>query len=159
MTRGPIVLEGYGFREIRPSNGGVRVGFSGSTDLSPRGVARTIEQAHASSEFSKFPAKDVSLPTKTEAATGVESWDPGLWERPEESIARYAAELIAPFDGRKDARPSFGSLRLALIETTFANSAGAEGRARKTHVEVEFAVRSDSGPEGPMAGEYLDQPA
>jgi predicted Zn-dependent protease len=154
MSRGPIVLEGYGYREIRPSNGGVRVGFAGSTDLSHRGIARTIEQAHTAGEFSKFPAKEVALPARTEAAAGVESWDPELWERPEESIARYAEELLAPFDGRKDARPSFGSLRLALIEATFANSAGAEGRARKTNVEFEFAVRSASGPEGPKAGEY-----
>ncbi|MCI4358249.1 MAG: TldD/PmbA family protein [Thermoplasmata archaeon] len=154
MTRGPIQLEGYGYRVIAPHNGGVRVGFAGSTDVSTAGVARTIEEATIASRFSSFPAKDVSLPGSLPSSGTVLSADPELWARPEASIERFVSEVLAPFDGRKDVRPSFGSLRVALIDVTFANSSGAKASFQRTSAELEFAVRSTAGPEGPGSGEY-----
>ena len=43
---------------------------------------------------------------------------------------------------------------MALIEVTFTNSAGAEGRFQRTLAEFEFAVRSNGGAEGRPPGEY-----
>ncbi|HEV2519162.1 MAG TPA: TldD/PmbA family protein [Thermoplasmata archaeon] len=154
MQRGPIVLEGYGFREIRPADGGVRVGFAGSTDLTDAGIDRTIEAAGTAGGFSSFPAKDVALPKALESPGTVEGADPNLWEHPEAAIDRFVEELLAPLEGRKDVRPSFGSVRVALSEITFANANGVETRFHRTVAELEFAVRSVAGPEGPSAGEY-----
>ncbi|HEV2167238.1 MAG TPA: hypothetical protein VGS23_09745, partial [Thermoplasmata archaeon] len=154
MRRGPILLEGYGFREIQPADGGVRIGFAGSTDLSERGIERTADEASTAGRFASFPAKEVTLPASTGSSTSVETVDPELWDHPETSIDRFLSEILAPLEGRTDVRPSFGSLRVSLVEVTFTNSSGAEGRRRRTVAELEFAIRSTDGGEGRPPGEY-----
>ncbi len=154
MLRGPITVEGFGYREIRPSGDGVRIGFAASCDLTERGIARAVQAATRAGEYASFPAKGVELPYELPRGLNVETVDPSLWGRPAESIEAYVSALLAPFSGRPDPVPSFGSVRVTLSETTLANSAGAFGRYPRTTADLEFAIRASGGPEGAPAGEY-----
>jgi predicted Zn-dependent protease len=154
MRRGPLTLEGFGYREIRPAENGVHVGFAASTDLTPRGIARSVELAERAAAFASFPAKGVTLPGEESTPPSAESMDPALWERPEEVLDRYIHALLTPYEQERKVRPSFGSVRVSLIEASIANSAGLETGFRKTAAEIEFAVRTEAGPGGRPRGEY-----
>ncbi len=155
MARGPIVLEGYGVRLLRPRGGRTGVGFQASTDLSDDGVGSALAEAEAVSRHSVFPAKSVALPS-TAASRGapVDVRDRALWERPMEALEAHVATLLAAFDGKADVAPSFGSLRATLTEASIANSSGARASFAHTTVELELAVKAFGGPEGPPPGEY-----
>jgi predicted Zn-dependent protease len=154
MRRGPLMLEGFGYREIRPAENGVHVGFAASTDLTPRGIARSVEQAERAGAYASFPAKGVKLPGEEASPPDAESMDAALWERPEAVMERYLHALLEPYGGERRVRPSFGSVRVSLTQVSIANSEGLETGFRKTAAEIEFAVRAEAGPEGRPRGEY-----
>ncbi|HEV2428462.1 MAG TPA: metallopeptidase TldD-related protein, partial [Thermoplasmata archaeon] len=154
MRRGPIELEGYGIRLIRPRTGGVGVGFASSTDLSDRGIDRAIDDARAAGSQGLFPAASVELPSSSASAVAVESVDRELWARPEERLERFVEGLLEPFGSGTGPSASFGSVRATLAEATIANSSGIERRYVRSQVDLEFAVKSSDGPEGPAPGEY-----
>jgi len=155
MIRGPIALEGYGLRILRPREGKTGVGFQASTDLSPAGIRATLEDAEQNTRHSEFPASRVELPASARGGTPTaEIVDRRLWEKPLDSIDAYVAELIRGFGSHKDATPSFGSVRATLSETSIANSAGLRVQFPQTMVDFEVAVKSFGGPEGAPPGEY-----
>jgi len=154
MVRGPIRLEGYGIRLIRPSEAGSQVGFAASSDPSEAGVDRTLADAETSGRHARFPAKSIDLPGPGGPTATVETVDRGLWERPEPTLEAIVAELLRPFDRSGETVPSFGSVRATLSEGSLANSAGAARRYARTVIDLEFAVKSSGGPEGAPPGEY-----
>lgn len=155
MERGPLSIEGFGLRVFRPRGDQYGVGFVAATDLSEKGIARAASDAEATSAFARFPTKRVELPsTVNGAAPSVETVDRHLWESPIDTLREYVHALIAPFDGRRNVVPSFGSVRAALSEFTLTNSEGIQRRMRRTSVELEFAVKAFGGPEGRAPGEY-----
>lgn len=155
MIRGPIRLEGYGVRLLRPHDGLIRVGFAASNDLSDAGIDGASERAEAAARFSRFPARRVDLPSSVAAhAPPVENQDRDLWERPMETLLAYRDRLLAAFEGSRDEVLSFGSLRATLTETTLTNSEGIQRQYGHTLVDVELAVKATGGPEGAAPGEY-----
>jgi predicted Zn-dependent protease len=153
LVRGPILLEGIGLRVFRPQEGATRIGYQATTDLTPEGLRQVAADATALAEHSSFPAKTVPLPDGHRAAD-VEVRDPRLWERPMDVLQEYIDALLAPFDGKQDVAPSFGSVRAALTETTITNSAGLKVAYPHTTVWIEMAVKAYGGPEGRPPGEY-----
>ena len=114
LTRGPIILEGYGLRLLRDRQGKTAVGFQASTDASEEGVRAVVEDAEAVSRFSEFPAKNVTLPsTARGGAPGPEVADPALWDDAPGVINAYTASLIA-----------------ALTRSMFLMTTGTFGAAR-----------------------------
>lgn len=155
LLRGPLELEGYGLRVFRSRDGGMGIGFQSSTDLSDDGIRAAAADAASLAPRSEFPAKKIDLPGSSAGNGGaVEVSDPRLWDRPMEAVQEFAEALLAPFDGRTDVLPSFGSVRATLFDTTLANSAGLHESFHHTLVELEFAVRAVGGPEGRPPGEY-----
>jgi predicted Zn-dependent protease len=155
LVRGPIHLEGYGVRLLRPVEGQTSVGFASATDLSDAGIDRTLLDAETASRYSRFPARSVELPKAGAMSPGhVDTVDLRLWERPQEALDAFVAELVRSFGDRTDAMPSFGSVRATLAEVTIANSEGAERRFARTRVDLEVAVKSSGGAEGAPPGEY-----
>ena len=154
MRRAPVELEGYGLRVFRPVDDALGVGTSSSSDLSDAGVDRQATEADAAAKYARFPARRIELPGPAGHAQEVEVVDRRLWEHPVETLESYVAALLAPLDGKKDVRPSFGSVRGTLIETTLANSEGLQRRFSHTSFEVEFAVKAFGGAEGAPPGEY-----
>ena len=155
MVRGPMELEGYGIRVFRFRDEGTGTGFQASSDLSAPGVEEAYRTAESLSAFSKFPAPKVDLPSGTNRTlASVEILDPALWDRPMESLEGYVHDLFTAFEGRREVGPSFGSVRATLTETTLANSAGRRAAYAHASVDLEIAVKSSGGPEGPPPGEY-----
>lgn len=155
MTRGPIELEGYGLRVLRPREGKVGSGFQASTDLTDAGVRTALADAETIARHAAFPAKSVELPAESRShAAPVEVRDRRLWDRPMDSLDDYVAALLAAFDGVTDVVPSFGSVRATLVEATIANSQGIRQSFAHTKVEFEIAVKAFGGPEGVPPGEY-----
>ena len=60
LERGPVTVEGYGLRLIRPHGDGVGTGFQASTDLSPEGVKAVISDAETTARYTEFPARSVA---------------------------------------------------------------------------------------------------
>ncbi len=155
MVRGPIQLEGYGIRLFRPVGGEMRVGFAASNDLSDAGIDSALAAAESAGRLSRFPARRLDLPSAVAAhAPSVENRDPALWDRPMEALDAYRAALLAPFDGRANESPSFGSIRATLTETTLTNSEGIQRAYAHTLADLEFAVKATGGAEGAAPGEY-----
>ncbi len=156
MERGPIRLEGFGLRLLRPQGEASGVGFAAGTDLSDASIDLRTADAEATAKFARFPARRVELPTTAITGPGpsVETVDRGLWEHPLESLHDFVHALTSAFEGRKGAVPSFGSVRATLAEATLTNSEGIHHHWRHTLVDLEVAVKSFDGPEGPPPGEY-----
>ncbi len=155
LARGPLVLEGFGLRVLRPREGQLGIGFQATTDLSPEGIHRAAEAAESTASGSLYPAKSADLPgSSPSAGDEVPIRDAALWEHPDERLREFVATVSAAFEGRQGLSPSFGSVRATLSEASIANSAGLRLRSASTSVELEIAVQSTEGPEGPPPGEY-----
>jgi TldD protein len=155
LSRGPIVLEGYGVRVLRAHDGVTGVGYQASTDYSPEGVRAAVEDAETVARFGQFPAKHPELPGKQPNGTRVGTIvDPVLWADPRAALDGHVAALIAAFEGRSGVVPSFGSVKATLTEVSLANSSGFAGSYAHTVVETEVAVKAYGGPEGRPPGEY-----
>ncbi len=154
LVRGPVSVEGYGLRVLRPHDDALGAGFQSSTDLSPAGVARVAEEAESNAQYAKFPAKSVQLPESVAKDPSVEIADPAIWEDPAGSLQRHIAALQKAFESEPDASVTFGSVKAVLTETTLANSAGLEGSYAHTSVLTELGVLATGGPEGRAPGEY-----
>jgi len=154
MLRAPVELEGYGLRVFRRAEEKMGVGFAASTDLRDAGVEAALAAAEGAAQYARFPARRVELPGTAGGPADVAIVDRGLWDRPVESVERFVATLLAPFEGRAHEQPSFGSVRATLVETTLANSEGIQRRYHHTMLEVEIAVKATGGPEGAPPGEY-----
>ena len=155
LTRGPMVLEGYGVRLLRALDGQTGVGYQASTDFSDEGVRAAVNDAEKYSRFNQFPAKHPELPSgHPPNGNGPRIVDPALWSDPAGALDRFAAALLAAFERRKGAAPSFSSVKATLTETSVANSAGFAYSYAHTAVETEVAVKAFGGPEGRPPGEY-----
>ncbi|HTP54049.1 MAG TPA: TldD/PmbA family protein [Thermoplasmata archaeon] len=155
MIRGPIALEGYGIRVLRPHNGSTGSGFQASTDLTDAGIRAALEDAETVARFSEFPAKKVELPGRAPSpGDRAEILDRRLWDDPLKAVEAHIAALLSGFEGRKEIVPSFGSVRATLSETTIANSSGLRTSYAHTLVDLEVAVKAFGGPEGAPPGEY-----
>jgi|GEM_PF-351174 len=155
LTRGPIVLEGYGLRLLRAIDGQTGIGYQASTDPSDEGVRAAVEDAEKFARFNQFPAQHPELPSgRPPVGTGVTIVDPALWSNPSGSLEGFAAALLAAFEGRNGVVPSFSSVKATLVETSIANSAGLAHAYPHTVVETEVAVKAFGGPEGRPPGEY-----
>jgi predicted Zn-dependent protease len=155
LTRGPIVLEGYGLRLLRGIDGQTGVGYQASTDPSDEGVRAAVEGAEKFARFNQFPAHHPELPSgRPPTRSGLAIVDPALWSNPSGALEGFAAALVAGFEGRKGVVPSFSSVKATLVETSIANSAGLAYAYAHTVVETEVAVKAFGGPEGRPPGEY-----
>ena len=155
LTRGPMVLEGYGLRLLRAIDGQTGVGYQASTDFSDEGVRAAVKDAEKYARFNQFPAKHPELPSgRPPTGDGPKIVDPALWSDPSGALERFAAALLAAFEGRKGAVPSFSSVKATLTEASVANSAGLAHSYAHTAVETEIAVKAFGGPEGRPPGEY-----
>lgn len=155
LTRGPMVLEGFGLRVLRASDGQTGIGYRASTDFSPDGIRAAVEDAERLAGFNQFPAKHPQLPTGSPTTgNGGKILDPALWSDPAGALDRFAFALLAAFEGRKGAVPSFSALRATLTETSIANSTGLSCGYAHTVAESEVAVKAFGGPEGRPPGEY-----
>jgi predicted Zn-dependent protease len=155
LTRGPMVLEGFGVRVLRARDDQTGVGFRASTEFSAEAIRAAVEDAERLSRFNQFPAKRPELPAPSPSSgTGGKIVDAALWADPARALERFAAALVAAFDGRKGAVPSFSSIRATLTETSIANSAGLSAAYAHTVAETEVAVKAFGGPEGRAPAEY-----
>ena len=154
LVRGPIALEGYGIRLLRPRAETLGTGFQSSTDLSEEGIARVVADAETVARHSEFPAPKAELPSSGPAGPSLDIRDLALWDRPRETLDRYVDALVAAFEGEKEVTASFGSIKVSLMETSIANSSGLHAAYSHTGVETEVAVQSFGGPEGAPPGEY-----
>lgn len=154
MRRAPIELEGYGLRLFLPGESTLGVGTASSTDLSDAGVDRSLADAEGAGKLGRFPARRIELPGPAGHPASVEVVDRALRERPVETLETFVHDLLEAFHGRKDERPSFGSVRATVCEMTLANSEGLQRRYQHTLAEVEVAVKASGGAEGAPPGEY-----
>lgn len=154
LERGPILVEGYGLRLIRPHGDGVGTGFQASTDLSPEGIKAVISDAEATARHTEFPARSVELPTGKGRAHDVPVVDPKLWADPAGTVRAYVDALLHSFEGRKGVVPTFGSVKAVLSELSISNSAGLRVAYPSTSVELELGVKAFGGPEGGPPGEF-----
>jgi predicted Zn-dependent protease len=156
MARGPIALEGYGLRLLRPRGEETGRGFAASTDLRDEAIDRRAADAEATARHSTFPARRVELPSTAISGPGssVDTVDRTVWDRPLDRLEEFVHALATAFEGRAQEVPSFGSVRAALLEATLTNSEGIRHHWQHTLVDVEVAVKSAGGPEGAPPGEY-----
>jgi predicted Zn-dependent protease len=155
LTRGPIVLEGFGLRLLTSNDGQTGVGYQASTDFSDEGIRSAIADAERFARFNRFPAKHPGLPSgRATVSNESKIVDSELWTDPSAALDRFGSALLAAFEGRQGVVPSFSSVKATLIETSLANSAGLAYAYAHTVVETEVAVKSFGGPEGPPPGEY-----
>ena len=154
LERGPVAVEGFGVRLLRPRGTTLGVGFQASTDASPAGVAAAVETAGQVAQHGEFPAKAVELPGGAASAPSVPVVDPKLWADPLGALRDYVDTLLGGFDGRSGVVPSFGSVKAMLAELTLSNSSGLRVSYPSTVVELELAIKAFGGPEGPPPGEF-----
>lgn len=155
LVRGPISIEGYGLRVLRPRNGKLGTGFQASSDLSDDGIRSTLGEAETVARHAEFPAASVGLPSSTPAAHGdLALVDRALWEDPAQAITAYLDELRSQFAGRQGVALSFGAVRTTRLRSSVANSSGLRASYTHTLVELELAVKASGGPEGAPPGEY-----
>lgn len=153
-VRGPITVEGYGLRLFRPRGQVLGTGFQASTDLSLEGIRTVVKDAELAARHAEFPARSVELPSGARGRPEVEVVDRALWADPPRAIRAYLDALLAPFEGRKGAAPTFGSVKATLSELTIANSSGLRVGFPSTFVQLELGVKAFGGPEGSPPGEY-----
>jgi len=155
LTRGPILLEGYGVRVIRNVDDQVGVGFQSSTVFTDEGIAKAVQDAEQFSRFNRFPAKSVELPAGRPTVNGgPKVVDPSLWSDPMGSLQRFAETLVDSVGRRKGTALTFGSALATLSESSVANSTGLTVAYPHTVIELEVAVKAFGGPEGRPPGEY-----
>jgi predicted Zn-dependent protease len=154
LVRGPILLEGYGIRLLRRRGEILGVGSQASTDLSDEGIQRVVSEAEKIARFSSFPAPKAELPAPSGTASSVDILDPALGRDTPRVLEAYVAALRDAFERTPDAVPTFGSVKVTLVETTLANSAGLSAQYPHSMVEEEVAVKAFGGPEGRPPGEY-----
>ena len=154
VERGPITVDGYGVRVLRPRSGKLGTGFVASTDLSPAGIADAAHTAEATTQHTEFPAKSVELPSTGGSAPGMPIVDPRLWSEPARTVRDYAETVLRAFDGRRGVAPSFGSVKVLLSEVSLTNSAGLNVSYPSTLAELELAVKADGEGEGRPPGEF-----
>ncbi len=155
LERAPVLSEGYGIRLLRPRDGKIGTGFQASNDFSEAGIRESVTGAAAVAARSEFPAPSVALPGSVSGGGSTpEILDPALWARPLDSARAYVQSVFSAFDPHPHEAISFGSVKVSLVETSIANSAGARVRYPHTVVETEFAVKATGGPEGAPPGEY-----
>ncbi len=154
LERGPVTVEGYGLRVFRPHGEGLGAGFQASTDTTEEGLRAAVDDAETTARYAEFPARSVSLPADGHAMPSVPIVDEKLWREPMDAIHEYVRSLLAPFEGRRGAAPSFGSVRATLSEVSIANSSGLRTAFHHTQIELELAIKSFGGPEGAPPGEY-----
>ena len=155
--RGPLVVEGVGLRLFEPLEGQntMTIGFQATTELSGDGLAKIRETAHRLARHTMFPAPRVELPGGGKGPLGaVEVVDHSLWEDPMRRVEEFASEFMAAFPTTGEPAPSFGSVKVTLVENSLVNSSGLSLSYPETQVEIETAVKSAAGPEGAPPGEY-----
>jgi predicted Zn-dependent protease len=153
LVRGPVQIEGYGIRVIRPKDGGIGDGLQASTDFSDAEIGAVVEDAEAIAKTTQFPAKSVELPGSVRASS-VEIADPELWTDPSAALDRHVAELVRTVAAEPDTSVTFGSVKVTLTETTLANSAGLAASYAHATVQSELGILSSGGAEGAPPGEY-----
>ncbi len=154
LVRGPIAIEGYGLRLLRPSSGKLATGFQASTNFSDAGIAEVIADAEAVLRHSEFPAAKAELPSGGGGSPSVQISDPKLWEDPARAVEEYVTELSNRFSGRTNVVLSFGAIRTTRVRTSLVNSSGLRRSYEHTLVSRELAIKASGGPEGSPAGEY-----
>ncbi len=155
LERAPVLLEGYGIRLLRPRAEKIGTGFQASNDLSDEGIREAVGGAESVAARSEFPAQSIRLPGPSATGRGdVPVFDETLWDRPLETARSYVEATFRAFDPHRNEVLSFGSVKVTLVETSIANSAGLRVRYPHTVVETEFAVKATGGPEGAGPGEY-----
>ena len=154
LERGPLTVEGYGLRLFRPRGELLGTGFQASTDLSPEGIRTVVADAEAAARHAEFPARTVELPSDGQGRSRVSILDRALWEDPPKAIRAYVDALLAAFEDRKGAVPTFGSVKATLSELSIANSSGLRVGFPSTFVQFELGVKAFGGPEGAPPGEY-----
>jgi predicted Zn-dependent protease len=153
LVRGPVQIEGYGIRVLRPNDGSISDGLQASTDFSDAGIASVTADAEANAKFTKFPARSVELPSKV-VARPVEIADPELWNDPSAALDRHVTELLAAVEREPGTSVTFGSVKVTLSETTLANSSGLSASYAHALVQSEIGILNSGGPEGSPPGEY-----
>jgi TldD protein len=154
LVRGPVAVEGYGIRVLRPREGSLGSGLQASTDFSSEGVAQVVSDAEENARYATFPAKSIELPSSAPSGGSVSVVDRKLWENPSGELERFVGALQAAFEQEPGASVTFGSVKVALTETSIANSSGLSGGYSHATVQSEIGVLASGGPEGVPAGEY-----
>jgi predicted Zn-dependent protease len=153
LVRGPVEIEGYAIRVLRPRDGAISDGLQASTDFSDAGVATVTADAEANAKFTKFPARSVELPSDVKAHA-VEIADSDLWDDPAAALDRHVTELFHAVAREPGTSVTFGSVKVTLGETTLANSSGLAASYAHGLVESEIGILSSGGEEGSAPGEY-----
>ncbi len=154
LVRGPVAVEGYGLRVLRPKDGGLSEGFQASTDLSAEGVGQATADAEANGRFSRVPAPSVELPSQAPSDPRVEISDPALWQDAPGALQRHVAELLRAVQGERGISVTFGSVKVMLTEMTLANSSGLSAGYTHTTVQSEIGILASGGDTGAAPGEY-----
>jgi predicted Zn-dependent protease len=153
LVRGPVQIEGYGIRVLRPHDGSISDGLQASTDFSDAGIAAVTADAEANAKFTAFPARSVELPSKV-APSSVEIADPELWGDPSAALDRHVTELLRAVQSEPGTSVTFGSVKVVLSETTLANSSGLAASYAHASVESEIGILNSGGSDGSAPGEY-----
>lgn len=153
LVRGPVQIEGYGIRVLRPHDGTISDGLQASTDFSEEGIAAVTADAEGNAKFTKFPARSVELPSKV-TPRSVEIADPELWNDPSRALDRHVTELLHAVETEPGTSVTFGSVKVTLSETTLANSAGLVASYPHAAVQSEIGILNSGGSDGSAPGEY-----
>ncbi len=154
LVRGPVQIEGYGIRVLRPRDGSISDGLQASTDFSDAGIASVTADAEANAKFTEFPARSIDLPS-TVTPRSVEIADPELWSDPSGALDRHVTELLHAVQREPHTSVTFGSVKVTLNETSLANSAGLAASYAHALVESELGILSSGGADGSAPpGEY-----
>lgn len=154
LVRGPVEVEGFSVRVFRRHDSVLGVGQASSNRADVEGVRAALDRAERWAPLSSFPTPKFDVAPGGAAPPGHGPVDPAVRDRPLESIHAFVAELLAAHPERSDVQPSFGSVRVTYGTTSVVNSAGLERSHDASYVELEWAVKSSGGPEGPAPGEY-----
>jgi TldD protein len=153
LVRGPVQIEGYGIRVLRPHEGMISDGLQASTDFSDAGIESVVADAEGNAKFTKFPARSVELPS-TVTPRSVDIADPELWNDPSGALDRHVTELLRAVDHEPGTSVTFGSVKVTLSETTLANSSGLAASYPHATVQSEIGILSSGGADGSAPGEY-----
>jgi len=153
LVRGPVQIEGYGIRVLRPHDGTISDGLQASTDFSDAGIASVTADAEANAKFTKFPARSVELPS-TVQPRAVEIADPELWKDPAAALDRHVTQLLHSVEQEPGTSVTFGSIKVTLSETTLANSSGLAASYAHAFVQSEIGILNSGGNDDSAPGEY-----
>jgi predicted Zn-dependent protease len=154
LVRGPVLLGGYSLRLFLPKEGKTAVGQVATSDLSDPDAGRLLSECERTSGYSLFPAPRVELPATRGSRTDHVGGGSFLEEPVVERLLDFTHALLSEFTDQRGVAPTFGSVRATLSENFLANSSGAEVRWPGQRVDLELAVKSSDGPEGPPPGEF-----